>query len=539
MSDSSPRLYTAQQVRRLDEVAISGHGIPGIKLMQRAGRAICDEIAGKFPAAKRWLVLCGAGNNGGDGYIAAALAQQAGLKVEVWALKAPRALGGDARLAAQQWLEVGGEVHAWSAHGQKFAASARGAECDLIIDALLGTGLDSAPRGDYADAVGWINDQSCVIVSADIPSGLNADNGCALGRAVRADLTVTFVALKRGLFTADGPDYTGLVSFSDLQIPATVIDSADIAAESGRLIGENYLAERLLPRTRNAHKGHFGHLLAVGGNTGMSGAVRLCGEAALRSGAGKVTCLTHAAHAEMVNFACPELMVRTVVESGDLAGQTRGADILVLGTGLGLTKWSRDLFQTCINSPLPMVIDADGLNLLALDEVESEAFNDRLGRRWILTPHPAEAGRLMGSDTASIQADRVGAAQALAEKFGAIIVLKGCGTVIAGPGNTYAICSLGNPGMATAGSGDVLSGVIGALIGQAGMSGRLFRTARQADEGPDLLPDSLPDLWSCALAGVAAHAAAGDRAAAAVGERGLLASDIIARLPAVLNPGRC
>ena len=272
------------------------------------------------------------------------------------------------------------------------------------------------------------------------------------------------------------------------------------------------ISEALPRRRRNSHKGSFGWVLGIGGNSSMSGAVRLCGEAALRAGAGKVTLATIPEHAALVNLTCPELMVRGVRRGKELQVLLQQVDVCVIGTGLGQTSWSEDLFQTCLETAVPIVLDADGINILARLHPGMGTHGDRPRSNWILTPHPAEAGRLLDCTAREIQQDRVGAAQALAARFDATVVLKGCGSVVAAPDGRYGICPLGNPGMASAGTGDVLAGVIGALVAQ-----RL-------------------DPWTAAAAGVVAHAAAGDLAARHNGERGLIASDITARLPQVLNP---
>jgi hydroxyethylthiazole kinase-like uncharacterized protein yjeF len=298
------------------------------------------------------------------------------------------------------------------------------------------------------------------------------------------------------------------VHFADLETPNEVRDSEP---DSGIIIRENIIHKLLLPRRRNTHKGSYGWLLGVGSDLGMSGALRLCGEAALRSGAGKVTLLTRPEHAGLLNVACPELMVRGL-EGGELLPELLGeVDALVTGTGLGQSGWSQQVFDLCMRASIPLVLDADGLNLLARLLLELDTAELPRGQ-WVLTPHPAEAGRLLGLTAAEVQQDRVSAAQRLARRYGAVAVLKGCGTVVADADGRYAICPLGNPGMATAGSGDVLSGVIGAMLAQ-GLS-----------------------LWDAACAGVVAHARAGDLAAEQVGERGLMASDITRQLPAVLNP---
>jgi NAD(P)H-hydrate epimerase len=502
MVEQADRLYTAEQVRRLDQCAIQGHGIPGIELMERAGLSVFEAARRAWPEARRWLLLCGAGNNGGDGYIVARLAREAGLDVTLCALKAPGSLGGDAAIAAQRWQAAGGECAEWP----EVAVDA----CDLLVDALLGTGLDREPAGAYGAAVDAINAAGRPVVAVDIPSGLQADTGVCLGRAVRANLTVTFIGNKRGLFTADGPDYAGSVIFSNLDTPDSVRDSEP---NSGILIQENIIHNLLPPRSRNTHKGSYGWLLGVGSDIGMSGALRLCGEAALRGGAGKVTLVTRPEHSALLNVACPELMVRGLDAGESLAGLLGEVDALVTGTGLGQSEWSQRMFDQCMQATVPLVLDADGLNLLAALLPDLDAADLPRGR-WVLTPHPAEAGRLLGCAAAEVQQDRVAAAQRLARRYQAVVVLKGCGSVIADADGRYAICPLGNPGMATAGTGDVLTGVIGALLAQ-GLS-----------------------CWDAACAGVVAHARAGDLAAAQVGERGLMASDITRQLPSVLNPAR-
>ncbi len=493
-------MYTAEQVRRLDKCAIEGHGIPGMDLMERAGKSAFDTACQAFPEARRWLVFCGGGNNGGDGYIVARLAREAGFEVKVCALKPPDSLGGDAATAAERWQAGGGGVRPWPIDDA--------GAYDVIVDALLGTGLDREPAGDYGAAVDCINQAETAVVAIDIPSGLNADTGVAMGRAVVADLTVTFIGSKRGLYTSDGPDCAGEVHFSDLATPDSVRDSEP---DSGILIQERLISKNLPERRRNSHKGSYGWILGVGGNSGMSGALRLCGEAALRSGAGKVTLATRTEHAALVNLACPELMVRGVERGELLEPLLEQVDVLVTGTGLGQSHWSEDIFRICMKSRAPVVMDADGLNILARLYPGLE-LKDLPGGNWIFTPHPAEAGRLLGCGPADVQKDRVGAALGLAERYQAVVVLKGCGTVVADHRGRYAICPFGNPGMASAGTGDVLAGVIGAMLAQ-----RL-------------------NLWEAATTGVLAHALAGDLAALEQGERGMLASDITHRLPAVLNP---
>lgn len=497
---SDQRLYTAAQVRALDRTAIEDHDIPGMTLMERAGRATFDAARDQFPGHGRWLVACGGGNNGGDGYVIARLAREAGIDCRVAALKTPEQLRGDAGTAAKLWLDAGGTVELGPPRDLD--------DFDLVFDALLGTGLDRPPEGEYADAISSLNTCAARVVAVDVPSGLNADSGRAIGGlAVRADLTVTFVGRKLGLYTADGPDHAGRVVYTALGIPEGIFQASD---NTGILIYESVIKNALGRRSRNSHKGDFGWVLGIGGDQGMSGAMRLCGEAALRTGAGKVTLLTHADHAATINANRPELMVRAVGDVAVVGELLHAADVIVLGPGLGQSDWSRTLLRAGLGHKRPRVLDADALNLLA-----GEGGLDLIapgGESAVITPHPAEAGRLLGSDARAVQDDRVGAATALTERTKAVVVLKGCGTVVAGPDSRLAICPLGNPGMATAGSGDVLAGVIGAMLAQG------------------------LDAWQAATVGVVAHSAAGDCAAKAIGERGLIASDITARLPGVLNP---
>lgn len=497
MGSLTGKLYTAEQVRRLDRRAIDDHDIPGKELMQRAGQAAFNVIRDRYPEARKWLVVCGAGNNGGDGYVIAALAASAGLEVKLIALKKPAELTGDAAGAAAAWLEPGRAVSEWPAAPPEDWP-------EVVVDALLGTGLDRELGGAYFDAVAWINKLQCPRIAVDIPSGLNADSGCRMGLAVAADLTISFIGLKRGLFTSDGPDCAGQVVFDDLQAPSAIYDSV---STSGELIRENIIGELLGSRRRNTHKGHYGHVLVAGGDRGMSGAPRLAGEAALRSGAGLVSIATHPEHAAHLNAGRPELMVHACQSAGDLDNLLERAAVIALGPGLGTGEWSSMLFGLCQAAGKPLIVDADGLNLMAgLPESER-----RSGAGQVLTPHPAEAARLLQTDTPSVQDDRVHSALELARRFEATVVLKGSGSVIAGPDGRYAICALGNPGMATAGSGDTLTGIIAAFMAQG------------------------LDAWRAACLGVVVHAAAGDLAAERLGQRSMLAGDITDHLHLLLR----
>ena len=491
MVSISNRLYTAAGTRALDRAAIEEAGIAGYTLMSRAGNAVLETARSAWPERNSWLLLCGGGNNGGDGYVVARLAREFGVKVTVMALSDPEGLGGDAARAFADWRAAGGETGPWSPEIPD--------QVNLVIDAMLGTGLDRPVGGAYAEAIDRINALDEPTVAVDIPSGLNANTGAVMGTAIRAALTVTFIGKKRGLYTADGPELCGRVRFDRLEVPTRVYASVDGA---GRLLDGDLLRQALRRRSRNSHKGQFGHVLVVGGDLGMSGAARLAGEGALRAGAGLVSVATHDGHAALLNQARPELMVRGVADGDALAAAAERATVLAVGPGLGTGAWGQALLQRCLDDDRPLVLDADGLNLLA----------DAPRRRedWVLTPHPAEAARLLDTDTATVQGDRVGSALTLAERFGAAVVLKGCGSVVATPDGAWEICGLGNPGMSTGGSGDVLTGVVAAMRAQG------------------------HDAPAAARLGTLAHAAAGD-VAARQGERGLLALDIANHLRDVVN----
>jgi hydroxyethylthiazole kinase-like uncharacterized protein yjeF len=485
-------LYRAEQVRELDRLAIDYYGISGNSLMGAAGQALFDEIRRSFPRARSIALMCGGGNNGGDGYVVARLARQAGLAVELHHLVEPGELRGEARHACDEAIAAG--VSMINYDGQALDGF------DLIVDALFGTGLNAPVQGVWHEAIAAINAAATPVIAADIPSGLNADNGRVMGAAVRADITVCFVGLKRGMFTADGPDHCGKLRFAALGLPHEVYEHLPARAE--RL---DYEAVRhlLVKRPRNSHKGAFGHLLVIGGDHGMSGAVRLAAEAAARCGAGLVSVATRAAHVAAITAARPELMCHAVEQASELAPLLRRATVVVIGPGLGQQGWGRAMLSRVLDCGLPLVVDADALNLLAVQPY----FHDK----WVLTPHPGEAARLLGCTTDEVQQERFSSAASIVASYGGVVVLKGTGSVVEALGGEPAVCAAGNPGMASGGMGDLLSGVIGALIAQ-GLG-----------------------LEQAARAGVTLHAEAADRAAEE-GERGLLASDLLPQLRILCNP---
>jgi len=489
-------IYSVAAVREIDRIAIEDKGIPGYTLMKRAGAAAVRAARSHYPNAERWQVICGAGNNGGDGFVVARLAAQDGIVVSVLTLVDPAALRGDAATAYGDFAAEGGVVMPW--------AGELDSEADLLVDAILGSGLERDVGGKFADAVSAINAHPAKVHAMDIATGINGDTGAVMGVAVAASLTTTFVGLKSGLFLGAGPNYCGEITFSGLEIDDAC--KASVPAIYCRL-DDGLLASSLPARPRGAHKGDFGHVLVVGGGPGMSGAARLCGEAALRAGAGRVSIATHPDHAALISAARPELMSHGVSGAADLKILLEKADVVAFGPGLGQSDWAEELFTVVAGAEQTSVWDADGLNWLATTP-------DTRDNR-VITPHPGEAATLVETDAATIQADRPTALHALAAKYGGIVVLKGAGTLISDnsdAGGTPSVCTSGNPGMAAAGMGDVLTGIIAALAAQ-GLS-----------------------LSVAASVGVELHARAGDLVAASNGERGMLASDLIDALPRVANP---
>jgi NAD(P)H-hydrate epimerase len=488
MSDISDQLYTAEQVRDLDACAIRDAQIPGFELMRRAGRRIFSETIERWPETTSLAVISGPGNNGGDGYVVARLALEAGLSVQLLQLGDPGRVSGDAALARTAFLD---------ADGMEVPAGGPMPEADVIVDALLGTGLERPLRGRFLDTVRWINGQTCPVVSVDIPSGLNADSGAVMGTAVQADLTITFVGRKQGMYTANAVDLCGELIFDDLGIPGDIY--AKQASSARMMTSDN--TRSMVSRDRSAHKGQFGHVLVLGGGPGMPGAVIMAGLAALRTGAGRVTIATHPDHAAQIPLAHPELMCQAVAGPADLHALFEAADCVVFGPGLGTDSWATMLFNEMLTLQCPVVIDADGLNLLSRS-------GHGLGQ-WILTPHPAEAARLLGATTSEIQADRYASVTAISDRYQSVTVLKGAGSLVHEPGMTW-LCPRGNPGMATAGMGDILSGVIGGLLAQG--------------LGQE----------EAARLGVFVHASAGDQAAEH-GERGMMATDLLEYIRAEVN----
>lgn len=490
------RVFASTQVRELDRIAIESFGIPGYELMCRAGRAAFELLESRWPEARRLLIYCGSGNNAGDGYVLARFAQEQGLAVRVLAIVPPERLGGDAAVAWQDAVAGGVDIELWTATED---ASFRP---EVVVDALLGTGLDRPLSGRFATAALAINAMDVPVLSLDLPSGLDADSGEALGPAVEADLTITFVGLKSGSYVGVGPDHCGETVFAGLGIPAEVGTDFEPVLER---LGYEDLRVALPRRRRTAHKGDHGRVLLIGGGAGLGGAIRLAAEGALRVGAGLVYVGTHPDNIDNVMAGRPEIMAHGAVDGSELAPLIDTADAIVIGPGLGLGNWSRSVWNSVMAADKPLVVDADALTLLA--ELGSSH------RGLVLTPHPGEAARLLATDVADIQGRRLAAVREIAERFRAAVVLKGACSLIVGtnPAGVPAVCDRGNPGMATGGAGDVLAGVVGGLLAQT------------------------HDIDVALRAGVLMHALAGDDAAAD-GERGTIASDLLPHLRRWANP---
>ncbi|TFH85886.1 NAD(P)H-hydrate dehydratase [Billgrantia azerbaijanica] len=486
-------LYRAEQVRELDRRTIAG-GIEGFALMQRAATAAWQSLKARWPGVKRLTVLCGGGNNGGDGHVLAALAAVTGVAVQRIVLKGPEELQGDAARAAEMASAAGVGLEPWR-QGLTFTG-------EVVVDALLGTGLGGEVRGAMREAIEAINACGRPVLAIDIPSGLAADSGAELGVAVRADRTVTFIGDKLGLHTGRAPALTGEVHFRALGVDATAHRDLVPAAH---LLDEALIPALLPPRARDAHKGTMGHVLVLGGAPGFGGAALLASEAAGRLGAGKVSLATAPEHVTASLVRRPEVMVHAMRGATDLGALPEAADVLVVGPGLGQGAWGQGMLQAALAARRPLVVDADGLNLLAT-QWPSERRDD-----WVLTPHPGEAARLLGVSAAEVEADRPAAATELQRRRGGVVVLKGAGSLVA-TAEGLAVCPYGNPGMASGGMGDALSGMLGALLAQG-----------------------LPLTLATRL-GVVVHARAADEAARDAGERGLLAGDLASYARTLINP---
>lgn len=495
-------LYSIESVRAIDEYTIQVLGIPGVRLMKRAGRSAVEAIRVKWPEVKKMVVLCGGGNNGGDGYVVAALAAQKAIDVSVFTIVPPQDLTGDAKLAYEYALQEGVSV---SPFNNEQITETQGL---VVVDAILGIGFKGSMRENIRNAVAWVNEQrskGVPIAALDVPSGLNADTGYGDEDCVSADLTVTFVGLKKGLITGGAIDKCGELILSAIEIPPAAYEPIPVSASS--INTSSILASGCLPaRKADAHKGQYGHVCLVGGNLGYGGAINLAGEAVARTGAGLTSVCTRPEHVPSILSRTPEVMAVGVVSGQELEPYLVRPSVLVLGPGFGAGAWAEQMFQKSVATELPIVVDAEALTILAAGKVLKNGFRDN----WVLTPHPGEAARLLNCSTEEVQRDRYSAAREIQKRYGGIVALKGAGTVV-DDGVTVSVANVGNPGLSSGGTGDVLSGIIGGLVAQ-GVS-----------------------LADAAKLGVCVHGEAADLCAKESGQRGMLASDLIPKVRMLLN----
>jgi len=478
------QLYVPESVYRLDQAAVAVDGLSEIELMRRAGGRVWQVLGERWPGVERITVFAGSGNNGGDAFVVAGCALEAGVEVQLLVKGDLSHQSDTARHFAERWRQAGGVEEEW--RGQAI-------DGQVIVDGLLGIGLKRALDGDWQQLIAAINAAPAPCIAIDIPSGLSGLTGTPQPVAVEACVTVTFIGAKTGQWLADGPDYCGVLLFDDLGVSNAARAGIDARLE---VIESCPLPQ---PRRRNTHKNHYGHLLIIGGDRGMSGAVALAGRAALRTGAGLVTALVHPeCRHDLVAF--PEIMVQGWEA---LESLLPAASVVIVGPGLGGGDDTRTCLQQLESTQLPIIVDASALKANFVRALASS--------HKIITPHPGEAASLLAATNAEIQGDRLAASDALVAAFAATTVLKGSGTLVAEAGQTTAINTRGNPGMASAGMGDVLSGIIGALVGQG------------------LAP------FDAARGGVFLHALCAERFAADADAAGLIAGDIIDLIPRVMR----
>lgn len=488
-------LYDVNALRVLEARGIALCDGDAFALMARAGEAAWRYVLSHWPQAKRIVVVCGPGNNGGDGYVLARHALMSGCDVQVVRLKDHVPATSLTRRACNEYSASGGCI---------VESPDALSDADLVVDALFGIGLSRAPDTATSALIEAINAQSAPVLALDLPSGVDARTGHLPGIAINATRTLQFIAGHRGLSTGDALEHVGELELATLDLPATLFDGIESGAHACTV---DALKAMLPLRARNSHKGCNGHVLCIGGDQGGGGAILLAAEAALRCGAGLASVATRGEHVPALLSHRPEIMADALDSAEALQALLARADVVAIGPGLGQAAWGRGLFDAVMACEKPRVLDADALNLLAQDP-------RMLRSQDVLTPHPGEAARLLDCGTTDIQRDRFAAAQALCERYGAQIVLKGAGTIIASPDARSVVIDAGNPGMAVGGMGDLLVGCIAAMLAQ-GLSPR-----------------------DAATVGALLHSAAGDAAAHEDGERGLLPSDLLPWLRRLANSVR-
>ncbi|WP_150137173.1 NAD(P)H-hydrate dehydratase [Candidatus Enterovibrio altilux] len=485
MSNLPPMLYRSAQVRDGERKIIEELGVSMHILMERAGFVAYQLLRKRWPEATCILVCCGGGNNGGDGYVIAKLAKKNGLRVQLYSVVDLCLLRGDVLAAKMAFEQAGGHVDSMLNINDP---------PDVVVDAIFGTGLNRSIKGSFEKTINVVNALNVPCLSIDVPSGLCADTGNVFGNAIVADVTICFVALKQGLFTGKAADYTGDIIFNGLGIN----DVFTFKTSASATLLQSNQAKFLNPiQSRSSNKGAMGRLLCIGGQKGMGGAILLCGQAALRSGAGLVSLLTSESNLIGILVRQPELMTCFWKRSQGTEALERmlmWADTIALGPGLGRSCWARQLFNSALATKLPMVLDADALHFLAKYPHRYE--------NWVLTPHPGEAAKLLNVCVHTIEQDRFTAIKELQNRYGGVVVLKGAGTIVY-DGNIFTVIRAGNLGMASGGMGDVLAGVIAALI---------FQTKHIAH---------------AAIFGTFLHSHAADIVVEQSGVRGLIASDLL------------
>ncbi len=510
------RVVTSAQMRELDRRTIEEIGIPGAVLMENAGRGAASVLLASFAGLREGpvAVVCGQGNNGGDGFVVARVLAQRGIAAKVFILAPPERLTGDARLYFDVLRKMEVPVESLAETGVTARVRRQWREASCIVDALFGTGLARPVSGLYRNAIEAIGSSGRPVLAVDIPSGIDADTGRILGVAVKAQCTATFGFPKRGLFIHPGADHAGRIECVDIGIPAGL--ARELTPTEETIEAESFRGR--LARRPDSHKGNYGHLFVLAGSAGKTGAACLAALGALRCGVGLVTVGIPASLNEILEVKLTEAMSLPLPDTakGTLSDEAldeilrfaRGKTCVAVGPGLGTEpEVERVIREVWTRVEAPMVWDADGLNLLARNQ-------DLRGRNRapvILTPHPGEMARLIGGTTRQVQEDRVGAAKALARGWGAVTVLKGSRTLVADPTGRLGINLTGNPGMAAGGMGDVLTGMIAALVCQG------------------------LDPYDAACLGVHLHGAAGDRASRRLGPLGFVAGDLLVETPEILR----
>ncbi len=484
-------VYGAEWLRGWESRAAALAGVSLYQLMERAGAGAFRTLCWVYPFARHYVILAGQGNNGGDAYVVARLAAAGGKTVTLIECPGRSPLPEQAQSARQAWLDAGGII--------QDADTPWPQQVDVIVDGLLGTGLKDAPRGSFSALIEAANAHAAPVLALDIPSGLNAETGAVAGSVMRAAHTQTFIALKPGLVTGKARSVTGQLHYDDLGLGPWLQQQTPVMER----FTAAQLTRWLQPRDPCSHKGDNGRLLIIGGDLGLSGAIRMTGEAALRTGAGLVRVLTREENIASLLTARPELMVEPLTDDSLRQG-LEWADVVVIGPGLGQTDWGKNALRIAENCTKPMLWDADALNLLAI--------NPQKRHNRIITPHPGEAARLLNSKTGVIESDRLLAAKNIIKRYGGVVVLKGAGTLCADVDGHMAVADVGNAGMASGGMGDLLSGIIGGLLAQK------------------------LSLYDAACAGCVIHGAAADWLAAKKGTRGMVATDLLPALYQFVNP---